>query len=637
MQFKNVFLIAFISVLGVLLVAPVPPTILDIMIVFNFSCSIFILLSCLFSIQLRNFLIYPTLLLLLTLLRIATNVATTRMILTNAYAGDIINAFGRLLIKGDLVVGLIIFSLISLISLIVISRGALRISEVAARFTLEAMPARQASIEQEYRSGLVSFSDAQKLRDDLKKESMLYGSMEGAMKFIQGDAIISIVAVVVNLAGGIYVGLRQKLTFDQSLQKYAVLSVGDGLVAQIPALFLAISAGIIVSRVSSVAYENVFNLVKINFGNKFETLLATSIILFALGLVPGIPFWPFFIFSCVFLILGVKSYRSNQYDVQVSDTAKFSQGQCRLFISKEHVSDIGSIVRFSNDLRSTLSKAFGVPIPEIEITSIDERTSSLVASNKSFKLDTFSSSKILINVPDFYREFLKEKDANSFKIPFSGLNGLLIAKTLKNLSFVNSLRLQSFRSDEYLVLRAYEILLDHPDLFFDVSTALSIVRQLVREVPELESIVHSERFIAITKFSELLKMLIKKRLGVVSLALLVEKIYNLCLKFNHSRNDDTLTVDDFFELLVSENLFSLLVPVICAYSDKVYPTILKPRSDEWKLNWKIFRFNQARNSSVGTVFFKDDPNGFVKTDGFFDVSIHQEQLKRLPLCNILEL
>ncbi|NPV28223.1 MAG: flagellar biosynthesis protein FlhA [Firmicutes bacterium] len=238
----------------VMMIIPVPSGLLSVLLIFNIALSLLILLVSLFTREPLEFSVFPALLLIMTLFRLCLNISTTRLILLQAYAGEVIQKFGGFVIGGNPAVGFIIFLILVVIQFIVITRGAERVSEVAARFTLDAMPGKQMSIDADLNTGLITENEARARRRKIQQEADFYGAMDGASKFVRGDAIAALVIIVINILGGFLVGVVQKgMTFQQALQTYTVLTVGDGLVTQIPALLVSTSAGIIVTRAAAEA------------------------------------------------------------------------------------------------------------------------------------------------------------------------------------------------------------------------------------------------------------------------------------------------------------------------------------------------------------------------------------------------
>src|ERR1700742_973004 len=252
--FKNgdVLLVGGLFVIILLMILPVHPFLLDGFLAISIALSLLIMLAILYIKDPAEFTGFPTLLLFITLFRLSLNIATTRLILLNGFAGHIIEAFGNFVVRGNYVVGLVIFLILVLINFIVITKGAGRIAEVAARFTLDALPGKQMAIDAELNAGLINETEAKRRRRSVEEEADFYGAMDGASKFVRGDAIAAIMITLINIVGGFAVGIVQKnMTMGEALQRFTLLSIGDGLVSQIPALITSTAAGILVTRAAA--------------------------------------------------------------------------------------------------------------------------------------------------------------------------------------------------------------------------------------------------------------------------------------------------------------------------------------------------------------------------------------------------
>lgn len=290
----DVIIAAAVITVVMIIIIPLPPLLLDILLAVSISLSLVILLLTMFTTETLQFSVFPSLLLVTTLFRLALNISSTRLILSRGEAGSIIAAFGSFVTGNNYVVGLIIFVIITVIQFVVITNGAGRIAEVAARFTLDALPGKQMSIDADFNAGLINEEEARRRRKELQAEADFYGAMDGASKFVRGDAIAGIIIVLINILGGFAVGVLQlNLPIEEAIQRYIRLTVGDGLVSQIPALLVSTAAGMLVTRSASQG----------SFGQDlFRQLLSfprvmalASAILFALSIVPQIPFFPFFL------------------------------------------------------------------------------------------------------------------------------------------------------------------------------------------------------------------------------------------------------------------------------------------------------------------------------------------------------
>jgi len=281
-----------------LLVVPVHKDILSILLVISIAISLLILLTVIYVKDPPEFSVFPTLLLSVTLYRLGLNVASTRLILLDGDAGSVIESFGSFVVGGNYVVGTVIFLILVIINFVVITKGAGRIAEVTARFTLDAMPGKQMSIDAEMNSGVITEAQALAKREKIQKDADFYGSMDGASKFVRGDAVAGIFITVVNIIGGILIGYFQKdMTIVGSLEKYTMLSIGDGLVSQIPAIIISIAAGILVTRSSEEANLGEFVGKQLTIYPRAIAICGTMLLLFAFFLSET--FWPFFILSMV--------------------------------------------------------------------------------------------------------------------------------------------------------------------------------------------------------------------------------------------------------------------------------------------------------------------------------------------------
>jgi type III secretion protein V len=304
----------------VLMVLPLPSWVLDFLVAVNIASGILMLLFAMYVPSPLGFSTFPTVLLFTTLFRIAINVATTRQILLHAHAGDIIDAFGRIVVGGSVIVGLVVFLIITVVQFVVIAKGAERVAEVGARFVLDAMPGKQMSIDSDMRAGVITQAEALKQRGELIQESQFYGAMDGAMKFVKGDSIAGILIVVVNLLGGIAIGaLVMDMPLGEAVSKYSVLSIGDGLVSQIPALFAAMAAGVVVTRKGP---EKGSTSLAADIGAQIATqpraLMVGGIVFALFSLMPGFPAWVFLLLggaaSAAGYMLSSRSMRRDQAD-----------------------------------------------------------------------------------------------------------------------------------------------------------------------------------------------------------------------------------------------------------------------------------------------------------------------------------
>jgi flagellar biosynthesis protein FlhA len=300
---------AVIAILMVMII-PIPTFMLDILLAFSITFSIIILLMSMYVLKPLQFSVFPSVLLMVTLLRLSLNVASTRLILLHgnegtAAAGQVIKSFGTFVVGGNYVVGLIVFMVLVLINFVVITKGATRVAEVAARFTLDAMPGKQMSIDADLNAGLITDNDARRRRGEIEQEANFYGSMDGASKFVRGDAIAGIIIVFVNVIGGLIIGVLQNgMAVADAARNYTLLTIGDGLVTQVPALIVSTASGILVTR--SAASTDLGGEVKSQLFMQPQVIATASIMLFIFAMIPGMPKASFFIVSAIVAFLAFR-------------------------------------------------------------------------------------------------------------------------------------------------------------------------------------------------------------------------------------------------------------------------------------------------------------------------------------------
>ncbi|WP_376091718.1 type III secretion system export apparatus subunit SctV [Roseomonas sp. CCTCC AB2023176] len=296
-----------------LMIIPLPTAVMDVLLSVSLASGVLLLMVGFYLRSPVEFSTLPAIILITTVFRLALGIATTRLILIQADAGDIVRTFGEFVVAGNIVVGLVVFLIITVVQFVVITKGSERVAEVAARFTLDALPGKQMAIDADLRSGDIDQAEARRRRSGLERESQLYGAMDGAMKFVKGDAIAGLVIIVVNLVGGLAIGIMQHgLTFGEAGRTYSILTVGDGLVAQIPALFVSITAGIVVTRVASAEAGGADSLGGEITGQIFaepRALWLAAVVAGLLGLIPGFPVLILLTLAAGLFFLGLMAAR----------------------------------------------------------------------------------------------------------------------------------------------------------------------------------------------------------------------------------------------------------------------------------------------------------------------------------------
>lgn len=345
-----------------LMVVPLPTPLVDLLISANISMSFVILMMTMYAPNVLSFSSFPTLLLFTTLFRVGLNIATTRLILLQADAGEIIFTFGEFAVGGNFIVGAVVFIIIAIVQFLVISKGAERVSEVGARFSLDAMPGKQMSIDADLRAGSIDSEEAQNRRNAVSLESQMYGAMDGAMKFVKGDAIAGLLIAAVNIVAGTIIGVTQMgMTSGEALQLYGVLTVGDGLVSQIPSLLIAISAGILVTR-SGGDNDNVGEQIGDQVFSQPKALKIAGTLVFLFALIPGFPKPQLFSLAFILFVIGYAlSYMQKNKDlkvdpkVEIQKTLRSATDKRKAFSKEAGSEEFAPVVPLILDLSNNLS------------------------------------------------------------------------------------------------------------------------------------------------------------------------------------------------------------------------------------------------------------------------------------------
>ncbi|WP_445147937.1 flagellar biosynthesis protein FlhA [Baekduia sp. Peel2402] len=312
---------AVVVLVVVMLIVPLPSWLLDLMITLNISCALAIVVVTLYVKKAVEFSVFPSLLLITTLFRLAINISVTRLVLLHGDAGHVVEAFGKFVIGGNIVVGLVIFLILVIIQFMVVTAGAGRVAEVGARFTLDAMPGKQMAIDADLNAGQITEDEARKRRKEIAEEADFYGAMDGASKFVKGDAMAGVVITLINLIGGIVIGvMMQKREFGDAVQHFSLLSVGDGLCAQIPALLISVATGIIVTR--SGDDKDLGNQVVGQISKQHRAPMVAGVVICFFALIPGLPKIPFLVIGGLFIYAGRRLTKTAATELAAAEAAK---------------------------------------------------------------------------------------------------------------------------------------------------------------------------------------------------------------------------------------------------------------------------------------------------------------------------
>lgn len=372
-QIKDLLLpIAVVAIVG-MMVFPFPAFILDVLLMCNITLAVVMIVSSVYLSEPEKFTSLPAILLLSTVFRLGLNISTTRQLLGTGEAPQIISTFGNFVVSGNIIVGLVVFTIITIVQFLVIAKGAERVAEVAARFTLDAMPGKQMSIDADIRSGLLTMDEARVKRLELQRESKLFGALDGAMKFVKGDAIAGVLITLINITAGLFVGVSQQgLSFAEAIEKYSIFTVGDGLVSQIPALLIAVAAGIVVTRVSDLETAFLSRDLVSQLGKQPAALGTTASVLLVLAFIPGLPMIPFLSMALIFTIGTYNSKKRIAKTEKENKAATFKpkifngitlelSQKAAVYLKKEELIQLKL-----NELRDKVFKTKGVMLPAFQ-------------------------------------------------------------------------------------------------------------------------------------------------------------------------------------------------------------------------------------------------------------------------------
>lgn len=355
------FVLGILFILTVLF-APIPWQLLDLLIIINITFALIVLLMTFYVEKPLQFSTFPAILLIATLFRLSLNIASTRLILADSHAGEVINAVGDVVVSGNYVIGLIVFVVLIVVQYVVVTNGAQRVAEVAARFTLDSMPGKQMAIDADMNMGVIDEKEAQARRKEIEKESSFYGAMDGASKFVKGDAIAGIIIVLINIIGGLAIGIAQlDMSWGTALNNYTLLTIGDGIVTQIPALVISTATGIIVTRASSDA------LLSKELGDQVsqhpKIFFVVGCVLLALLFMPGVPAWPPLLMACVMFSAGYFSWRKKASSSPTQEGELVDEAGDEGEFSWLDVHDVS--LHFPPDMFTVMNKARSVQLKRV--------------------------------------------------------------------------------------------------------------------------------------------------------------------------------------------------------------------------------------------------------------------------------
>lgn len=573
---------SIVLILFVMLV-PLPPFLLDVLLATNITISLAVLLTAFYASRPLDFAVFPGLLLLTTLFRLSLNVASTRLILSEGKAGALINAFGQFVVAGNYVVGAIIFIVLVVINFVVITKGSGRIAEVAARFTLDALPGKQMAIDADLNAGLIDEDEARRRREEIAREADFYGAMDGASKFVRGDAIAGLVITAVNIIGGFLIGVFQHgMSAAEAAQNFVLLSIGDGLVSQIPALLISTAAGIIVSRASGEA--NLAEEFKGQLLGRSYPLLITGGFLTLLGLVPSLPLVPFWLLAGTTLLLGYQrrqtERRTQEKSIQPesqSPTSSVPEDPSQLLMVDPLELEIGygliplvdpnqqgDLLDRIKVLRQQLALELGLVIPPVRI-----RDNIALGANRyviKMRGNPVAEGEVL---PNYYLALLPEGLEETppglrTKDPTFGLPALWVAE--RNLPDAERIGLTVVEASAVITTHLLEVLRKNAYQLLDRQE----VKKLLEKVKETHPALIEEltpNLLSIGAIQKVLKRLLRERIPIRDLVSILEALADYAPS---TKNIDVLTE------YVRHALAPIITRQFLSPDGAIYASVLEP-------------------------------------------------------------
>ena len=546
---SDLILAVLIIAIIMMLIFPVPPHLIDVLISINLSVSISLIFVALYIQKAVHLSMFPSLLLITTLYRLGVNISSTRQILLHHNAGKIILAFGNFVVGGNYVVGGIVFLIITIVQFIVVTKGAERVAEVAARFTLDAMPGKQMSIDADLRAGLIDQQQARELRLGLTKESQLYGAMDGAMKFVKGDAIAGIVIVIINVIGGLIIGVTMHgMTMSQSAKIYALLSIGDGLVSQIPALMIAITAGIVTTRVSSEKKDaHLGKEISEQLLKQPKALMISATVLFFMAGIPGFPAWPFLILSPIVGALGYTVYNNDKKaaaKIAAGGTATdvaghavsggsaenyaltlpvvLEVGQAISLLIKKDKQGMTFIDQMIPKMRHALYQDLGVLLPGVHVRTESPSLESNEYAIHLNEVPILRGKLILKHV--LTNE--TEETLRRYNLPFITSKGTLNMPSLwvdeKYQEVLQRAGIRFWTGAEVMILHLSKFYRQYANEFIGIQEVRAILEFVEKSFPDLVKEV--TRLVPLQKLTEILRRLVQEQISIKDLRTILEAL-----------------------------------------------------------------------------------------------------------------
>ena len=552
-------ILALVMLMAIVMITlPLPTFVVDILIAINLAFSIILLLFAIYINDPLELSVFPSLLLITTLYRLSLTISTSRLVLLQHNAGDIIDAFGRFMVGGNLTVGLVIFSIITIVQFIVITKGTERVAEVSARFSLDGMPGKQMSIDGDMRAGVIDADQARQLRLQVQQESRFLGAMDGAMKFVKGDAIASIIVVLVNILGGVTIAVVQYgMSLGEAVQTYSVLSIGDGLCGQIPSLLISLSAGIIVTRVPGEKRQNLGRELSAQLGKQPHALILAAIVMLLFSVIPGFPFFCFFIMAvlaalpCALLWYRSRHPQSMPITQGSDDKDLMIPGALPLTLCVSPGLYSDSLSHDIDALRKKVFDTMGVPLPDVSITvdaSLAENTLSvLVYQEPVFSLTLPSAAACMMFTAPGEPAFAAETQ--------------VLPQGMGRISWLSAAEGQRahdagqrvFTGGQCLIALLQKVLVNHMAEFIGVQEARYLMDAMEKGYAELVKELH--RQMPINKIAEVLQRLVSESVSIRDLRL----VFGTLIEWA-PREKDVQMLTEYVRIALRRHILHRLMP-----------------------------------------------------------------------------
>lgn len=550
---SDLILAVWVIAVVIMIILPVSPPIIDLLITFNLTAAVGLLMVALYIPNALALSMFPSLLLITTLFRLGVSISATRQVLLHAYAGEVIQAFGNFVVGGNYVVGLVIFIIITIVQFIVVTKGAERVAEVAARFRLDAMPGKQMAIDADLRAGIIDSTQAREKRAMIQRESELYGAMDGAMKFIKGDVIAGMIIAFVNIIGGLIIGVAMHgMNLGQAARVYTLLSIGDGLVSQIPSLLICLTAGIVTTRVSSDRKDaNLGKEITSQIFKEPRAIFIAAIATFGVGFFKGFPLWTFAILATILAIIGVGLQKRKKKEMartaagaaapsvetDIEGHAMIRGGAEEFTLTLPIILELGKnlsemakkqkgqpnfVEEMIPKMRQALYQDIGVRFPGIHV-----RTDSPMLESDEYAIYLNEVLVIRGKIPQGYLLTNESEDnLRRYNLPFISYRNIQALPALwveeKYLDIMQKAGIKFWRPLEVVILHLSYFFRTHANEFLGLQEMRSMVEFMEKSFPDLVKEV--TRLIPLQKLTEIFRRLVQEQVSIKDLRTIMESL-----------------------------------------------------------------------------------------------------------------